>query len=177
MDHFFQTAEIKNAKTVSITDQQHFTKLIARWTVCCLRPFSISEDAELQTAFDFASQVKGNFKLEPGLWRLANTPFSLHRSLSSLGSWPVPHRKEQKKRGWGRWWGKQQRGWITVGCMHWWFHRFLQWYWGTSVCKKNCFESVKNYKIIENLTKSKELLKRIQGLEECDQILHDALDM
>ena len=44
MDHFFQTAEIKNAKTVSITDQQHFTKLIARWTVCCLRPFSISED-------------------------------------------------------------------------------------------------------------------------------------
>ena len=59
----FLAAKVKKVKTASIAYQQHFMTLIARWTVCCFRPFSISEDAEPQTAFDFASQGKGNLKL------------------------------------------------------------------------------------------------------------------
>ena len=57
---------LKNAKKVNIAskaDQDHFKKLIAHWTVCCLRPFIISEVEELQCAFDFATSVGGKLKL------------------------------------------------------------------------------------------------------------------
>ena len=47
----------------SIANQQHFTKLVARWTSCCRRPFSICEDTELQAVIDFVSQVKGKLIL------------------------------------------------------------------------------------------------------------------
>ena len=60
-DHF--PREVKKAKILMKADQEHFTKLVARWTACSLRPFSICEDEELQELIDFATTVDGQLKL------------------------------------------------------------------------------------------------------------------
>ena len=44
-------------------EQLQFTKLIAIWTACALRPPSIVEDVELQNAFNFTSKVGFPLKL------------------------------------------------------------------------------------------------------------------
>ena len=40
----FFPKEVKKVKVAAKADQDHFTKLIARWTASCLRPFAISEE-------------------------------------------------------------------------------------------------------------------------------------
>ena len=59
----FYPKQVKRVKVATKADQQHFNKLVARWTACSLRPFSICEDEELQRLIDFATQVDGSLKL------------------------------------------------------------------------------------------------------------------
>lgn len=50
-------------KWANSTHQTHFNDLVARWTACSLRPYSISEDRELQEVIDFATIIDGKLKL------------------------------------------------------------------------------------------------------------------
>ena len=61
--HDFFPQQVKKLKLATKGDQEHFTKRVAIWTACSLRPFAIVEDEELQSIIDFATQVDGSLKL------------------------------------------------------------------------------------------------------------------
>ena len=45
--HDFFPKHVKKVKLATKGDQEHFTKRVAIWTACSLRPFAVAEDAEL----------------------------------------------------------------------------------------------------------------------------------
>ena len=63
--HDFFPKHVKKVKLATKGDQEHFTKHVAIWTACSLRPFAIAEDAELQSIIDIATQVDGSSKFPP----------------------------------------------------------------------------------------------------------------
>ena len=50
-------------KLASNEVQKRFNRIVASWTSSSLRPFSISEDKELQDLIDFAQSTPGKLKL------------------------------------------------------------------------------------------------------------------
>ena len=55
--------KVKSCETASIGDQEHFRRLLAKWTARSLRPFSVTVDRGLQDVVDFATSVKGRLIL------------------------------------------------------------------------------------------------------------------
>ena len=59
----FFAKDAKKIKSASHADQMHFNNLVALWTSCSLRSFSISEDKGLQDMINFATSIYGFLKL------------------------------------------------------------------------------------------------------------------
>ena len=59
----FLRKDVKKMKLASNEVQKRFNRIVASWTSSSLRPFSISEDKELQDLIDFAQSTPGKLKL------------------------------------------------------------------------------------------------------------------
>ena len=55
--------EVKRIKLASRPNQEKITKLVALWTACSLRPFTISEDPQLQKIINFALQITSQLEM------------------------------------------------------------------------------------------------------------------